>query len=958
MKKKPLKLLGGTHKLSEHPMLTMGSSELATTPSHSRLAILSGGNRGIAQHEVPQLALLHAVAEFGGICGMVHLVGPGGDLRAIAQNGVPAAVTRPWQDVAANAPVAPAQAVRQNTAIWVSGTADSIVPHAGTAAVPVPGSGGAIGAISVVTPLREGPDESCWEFLRAVAVWLGEHMCTARLPVAPPVEQELGVEQVSQAVDVGYWEWDIQTGKLSWDEQTMAIHGVSPEDFKPHADTWTRLVHPDDLTGILAELNRAIHNRGFFYHECRICRPDGTIVWVQNRSRIVCDDTGEPVRLLGTSWDSTESRPVRDSVSRALPHMSDGFLSVDHAWRITSINHAAERFLGGPEQEVVGRTLWDAPVLEDLQELQAHCNRMTLGGPPMAVSLQRRDNKRWYSLRMVTVPDGLTVYVTDITEQRQREADRAEAQRAAAARSSCVHALTTALAEALTSRDVVNAVAHWVLPLFDATGLLIQTVEGDHTRTVGSAGCDDSLLEELDRIPLSEAEPISDALRKRTPLFISSPEEYRSLYPHIAHRPAKAGKKGWALLPLIASGNQIGICVIGFDEPRRVRDEERTLLVALSGLIGQALERARLYDTVQRRAQELQNGLLPRTLPVLPSVSAASRYLPAGHEGALGGDWYDVLPLSAHRVALVIGDVMGHGLNQAITMGRLRTAVRTLSELELPPAEILLHLSDLVRDLEEDTFVTCIYAVYDPIARSCTFACAGHPPPAILDTEGIVSFPSIPANPPLGVAEPPYDTADVVIPDGSVLVLYTDGLIESATHDLDDGMSRLARLLACGPHDLDSLCEFLTDGLLPADRPAGDDTAILATRMHGLADENVADWLLSESTQAAREARHHVNQKLHQWNLDDLTTNTELIASELVGNVIRHSKGPAHLRLLRSSTLVCEVSDHSPAAPHVRRASETDEGGRGLQLVAALCQRWGTRQTTDGKVIWTEQTID
>ncbi|MFI7709407.1 SpoIIE family protein phosphatase, partial [Nonomuraea sp. NPDC049480] len=383
--------------------------------------------------------------------------------------------------------------------------------------------------------------------------------------------------------------------------------------------------------------------------------------------------------------------------------------------------------------------------------------------------------------------------------------------------------------------------------------------------------------------------------------------------------------------------------------------------------------------------QELQRGLLPRELPSLPAVTAAARYLPAGKDMEVGGDWYDVIPLSADRVAIVIGDVMGHGVAEAATMGRLRTAVRTLADLELPPDELLTHLNDVVSGLGDDFYATCLYLVYDPTTRSCTLTRAGHPPPAVVHPDGTVHFPDADPNSPLGAATPPFDVVDMELPDGSLLVLYTDGLVESSTLDIDRGMANLAKVLSgtssgalpgtpCPHQDhtttpdttgvhcaecLEALCDSLIATLLPARNRKGtaDDAALLVVRTHALPRGDVACWPLPEHPKAAGEAREHVRTQLHTWDLDDLSMTTELLASELVGNVVRHAKGPIHLRLLRSNVLTCEVSDGSLTTPRIRRAADTDEGGRGLQLVSAISHRWGTRYTGTGKCIWTEQPL-
>ncbi|MEV6029277.1 SpoIIE family protein phosphatase [Streptomyces sp. NPDC052036] len=530
--------------------------------------------------------------------------------------------------------------------------------------------------------------------------------------------------------------------------------------------------------------------------------------------------------------------------------------------------------------------------------------------------------------------------------------------------------LTSALAEALTSQEVVQAVAAHVLPPFGADGLIFWVFEGGRQRVVGSAGYTQEFLSLLDGIPVADYPVASDVLGTGTPRFIESAAEYCQRYPALEHIPSPAQKNAWAFLPLIASGHSIGMCLVSFVQPRSFSDEERTLLTALSGLAGQSLERARLYDVEHAQAQGLQRGLLPRTLPRLPAACAAARYLPAGRGGQVGGDWYDVIPLSADRVVMVIGDVMGHGIPEAATMGQLRTAVRTLADLDIPPAELLSRLNDLVSELGEDRYATCLYAVFDPITRICSFSLAGHPPPVIVHPDGTVHRPDLVADPPLGAAEPPFETHQLLLPEESLLVLCTDGLLESATQDVDQGLARLQQILAQyavstftvrdevdDVRHLDDLCDTVVSALLPEHGRTSDDAALLIAHTRASDAGDVASCILPEDPRAAGQAREFVREQLAAWGLDDLATTTELLASELMGNVIRHARGPIRLRLLRSRSLTCEVYDGSLSTPRIRHAAYTDEGGRGLQLVAALSRRWGARYLRDGKCIWTEQDI-
>jgi serine phosphatase RsbU (regulator of sigma subunit)/anti-sigma regulatory factor (Ser/Thr protein kinase) len=404
----------------------------------------------------------------------------------------------------------------------------------------------------------------------------------------------------------------------------------------------------------------------------------------------------------------------------------------------------------------------------------------------------------------------------------------------------------------------------------------------------------------------------------------------------------------------------VGASCVSYEHPHAFSHEERTLFTAMSGMVAQAMERARLYDAEHRRAQELQCGLLPRRLPALPAVTASARYRPAGDGTKAGGDWYDVIPLSAEQVALVIGDVMGHGVSEAVTMGRLRTAGRTLADLEQPLDELFFHLNEIVSGLGDGFYATCLCIVYDPVSRMCQAITAGHPPPVILRPDGTCYFPDLPVNPPLGAATPPFDTAEFSLPDGAILALYTDGLVESGGLDIAEGMGRLACQLRPAhvqvTETLDDLCDRLIATLLPDPR-SRDDSALLVARTQALAPENISCLQLHGDPTAAGQARAHVRAQLAAWNLDELIMTTELVASELVGNVVRHARGPITLRLLRGRTLTCEVADASPAMPRIRRAADTDENGRGLQLISAVTSRWGARYTGSGKCIWTEQLL-
>lgn len=441
-----------------------------------------------------------------------------------------------------------------------------------------------------------------------------------------------------------------------------------------------------------------------------------------------------------------------------------------------------------------------------------------------------------------------------------------------------------------------------------------------------------------------------------------------------SHNPARAaairkfGVHSLLSVPIRARGVTLGVAVFArgqrpepFERDDMLFAEELTARAALS------LDNACRYTRERTTALALQRSLLPQRLPAQSAVEVASRYLPASANAGVGGDWFDVIPLSGARVALVVGDVVGHGIHASATMGMLRTAVRTLADVDMPPDELLIRLDDLVarssaradeandEAAENDLGATCLYAVYDPVSCRCTLARAGHPLPVLVTPDGAVSFVEMPASPPLGLGGLPFESTEIDLPAGSTLALYTDGLIESRDRDIDLGLERLRFALGRLEPSLESTCDNVLRIVLDG-RPL-DDVALLIARTQAMQSDQVATWDLPGDPAVVAQARRQVAAQLARWGLDDLAFVTGLVVSELVTNAIRHAENPIQLRLIRNGTLICEVSDGSSTAPHMRRARAFDEDGRGLLLVAQLTERWGTRQTAHGKTIWAEQVL-
>ncbi|UUN28974.1 SpoIIE family protein phosphatase [Streptomyces sp. FIT100] len=447
-------------------------------------------------------------------------------------------------------------------------------------------------------------------------------------------------------------------------------------------------------------------------------------------------------------------------------------------------------------------------------------------------------------------------------------------------------------------------------------------------------------------------------------------------------------------VPMVAHDTVVGLVQFSRtkgSEPFGERD--RALAVELAARAAVCIDNARLYRREHERALILQRSLLPPGDPEAAGLDIACRYLPGNTATEVGGDWFDVIELPGHRTALVVGDVMGRGLRAAVAMGELRTAVRTLALLDLEPAEVLSALDEIARglgmpsgaqqasrvahksrgpELSEVYLATCVYAVYDPVTRRCTFANAGHLPPVLVEPGEEALLLDVPPGMPLGVGGEPFEEVQVELPEGALLALYTDGLVESRDHPLDEGLGAFRRALTepvrpspQDPHhpgttavradpaqSLEDVCDHVLSTL--DTRHGEDDIALLMARIQGMPTEAVGDWRLPREPRSVGRARELARAQLVAWELEALVDTVELLVSELVTNALRYGEGEIRLRLLRDRTLVCEVWDAGLVQPRRRRARDTDEGGRGLQLVGLLSAAWGSRRTPRGKTVWFE----
>ncbi|HZG02569.1 MAG TPA: SpoIIE family protein phosphatase [Streptomyces sp.] len=450
-------------------------------------------------------------------------------------------------------------------------------------------------------------------------------------------------------------------------------------------------------------------------------------------------------------------------------------------------------------------------------------------------------------------------------------------------------------------------------------------------------------------------------LLAREPVLISRLR--RGDYERVAPSPSAAAKlraagvHSYLAVPLTARGVLLGVAdfIRAAGSPPFTRSDVE-LAMQLASKAAVFIDNARLYGREREHVLSLQRSLLPRAVPKTPGLEVFTHYTPGSDPGGVGGDWFDVVALPCGRTALVVGDVMGHGLPAAATMGRLRTVGRALLALDIAPDRVLARLDLAARDLEDDQVATCLCAVYDPATESCTIAGAGHLPPLLVAADGTASHVEVPVGAPLGAGVIPYDPVTVPVPAGSRLMLYTDGLVKTREDDLD---VRLRQLLAAAPEMVDRLLDSRDPAAIPlGDAERFDESVLLVAAGRRLPSAtDLCVWSLPPDGTAAAVARELVTERLARWGLTELADVAELVVSELVGNALRYGGGPGQLRLLRHERLTLEVSDTGPDLPQIQRAELSDEGGRGLQLVNMLSRNWGSCRTPGGKVVWVEQDL-
>ncbi|MGW7530381.1 SpoIIE family protein phosphatase [Streptomyces sp. NPDC054783] len=802
---------------------------------------------GAAEREdVLAAAVVEAVQGTGAYAGSIFLRSR--DRRSIilaATCGVPPSLLGGWRLIAASSPIPVTVAYTSGRTVHLANAEETMrrypqlavaLPYAfGSCSVPVRAGGEVFGALAIVWPASpgsEGLSKAQRRHLRSVARRLGESLAELRARTGDPAECEPGTAAVetpaysAAAVRVGLFDWNLGSGILSVDDTFCAIFGLDPGAFDGRPDTLAACLNPGDRAALRA---------------CAREAGEGRIT--ARRLRIQDGESYRTVELWGRVPEADDALPVRHLVGAvvdagagaaavaAVERLSDGLFSLAPDGRVTYANRRALHLLDVSADEILGHCLWDVLAwLSDPSVEYRHRSAMISQAP--SSFLVSRPPDQWLAFSLHPQPDGVTGRVAPTTRPSSAEAAPAppptSAPAAAPARLGAMYhvlQLSSALTEAVTTRQVCEVVSDQLLPAFGGQQMAIYVVRNKAMHLLHHTGHHETFLDWLQGVPLHARLPGTETLTSGAPLFIESQKDLARGYPGIPTGQVSS----WVYLPLIASGRPVGTCVLGFDAPHHFTQKDRGVLTALAGLIAQALERARLYDSEFAVAHGLQQALLPHRLPKIPGIRTVARYLPATSGMDIGGDWYDVIPTDS-GVCLVIGDVEGHSIAAAATMAQLRSAVRAFAAAGHAPGDVMSGVNRTLIDLDSDLLASCCYIRIETHRHHAYAVTAGHLAPLLRLPDGTTHNLDLDIGTVLGVDHTStYNPTHIDLPPGSVLALYTDGLVERPGTDIGMGIDRLRVSLAHARAD--SLDE-LADRLLHHARGStyrADDIALLLT---------------------------------------------------------------------------------------------------------------------------------
>ena len=669
-------------------------------------------------------------------------------------------------------------------------------------------------------------------------------------PAAADEAQALRLELAVEAAGIGSFDWDLVTGRLDWDDRLLEMFGYTRESWGERIEAFAARLHPDDVEATMAALEHATVTCGAYDAEFRVVLPSGETRWVRGRGRALCDEDGAAVRLLGAAYDTTSARAADLHVARVLEAMNEAFFSLDRDWRFAYVNRRAEQVLDRPRGELVGGDIWELFPHAVGSDFETHYRGAVATGQERVFEAYYPEPlDAWYEVRAWPTPDGLSVYFLDVTERRRAE----DVARGAAGRLRALAEISAAMVEQLgrgrDERTALQRVTEAVVPVFADWAIATLIDEDGRMHDVASWHADPALRATTARyaqLRLSSVQddaPVLRALQSGQALTVGDvaaairptlpPGEVVEVFDRLAPRTALT-------LPMVAHGRTLGALSLYRSQGRPADADDVAAAREVAERVALALDNARLHDQQRRLAEELQRSML--TEPPRPDhAEVVVRYLPAVEAAQVGGDWYDAFLQPGGATMLVIGDVVGHDIAAAAAMGQLRGLVRGIAFREgAGPATVLADLDTAVHGLEMQTMATAIVARIEqtPGQRAAgtttlRWSNAGHPPPLLLHGDGRVEeLSGKRAELMLGVDPGAARTdAAVTFTRPATVLLYTDGLVESRSQGLDDGIAALRDALAdLADRPLAELC----DGLLARLRPHGvaDDVALVAVRLH------------------------------------------------------------------------------------------------------------------------------
>ncbi len=521
-------------------------------------------------------------------------------------------------------------------------------------------------------------------------------------------------------------------------------------------------------------------------------------------------------------------------------------------------------------------------------------------------------------------------------------------------RSERIQSMTAALSGSLTQRDVAEVVVEALVQAAGADGAALSVVIEDRSvqKKLAWRGYDDIAQEPWLEIPLDSPTPGNRALTSRTAVFYESLEALGRDFPETVTRMQRSEHESFLFAPLIVGGKPNGLLITSWARQQALPDEDRVFIGALASQAAQALDRARQFETERTIAETLQRSVLPMSLPRIEGVQLAARYLPGTEEVDVGGDWFDAIQLANGRLGLVVGDVVGKGVQSAATMAQLRNALRAFALDQMKPSTTLARLDRLTDEMSESAFATVVYAVIDHEARVCRFTCAGHPPPLVVFPDGRAEYLEGGRGLPLGAGsgETSYRQQAIALPVGAIVILYTDGLVERRAEPIDEGLERLRQAAEEAPGEPERLVEHVLERMV-GEEGRGDDIALLAVRLLTVAPRPLELQLPSrpQSLDLVRDA-------LRVWLQPAPVTPTEaheivLAAWEVCANAIEHpisNNGRSFVvrAELERSSVAISVEDSGGWRPETARPDR----GLGLRLIHSMMSSVDI-ETTAGKTL-------